>query len=126
MDIVTKARELGELIAASSQMAELKTAEAVFQADAKAIELMNEYNNMQVELVQKARSSAGQEEIDSLRQKLLDKKDELEQYEGTRRYLNAKKDLDKLIKTVNDVITFAITGEEPCSSDKCSSCSGCG
>jgi cell fate (sporulation/competence/biofilm development) regulator YlbF (YheA/YmcA/DUF963 family) len=125
MDIITKARELGEMLADSAEMKALKRAEADMEQDSKASSLFDEYKKLQIELVRATKQKKQPDEISKLKEELLSKQREINGYEITSHYLEAKAKFDSLIKTVNDVMIFAITGEEPCSSGNCSSCSGC-
>lgn len=120
-----KARELGKMIAASEEMAKLKDAEAALERDAKARTLMNDYKLLQIEIVKATREGRDKSILDSIKERLLAKQDEINKYEITGNYLAAKTNLDNFIKKINDVIIFSITGEEPCAPNKCSSCPGC-
>lgn len=124
MDIITKAKELGESIASSKEMENLKNSEIELEKDRKAKELLNDYKLLQMELVRATKEKREKEIIDSIRLRLMSKQDELNDYDVTKNYLSAKATFDKLMKTVNDVIVFSISGEEPCSPKKCGSCGG--
>lgn len=124
MDIITKAKELGESIASSKEMENLKNSEIELEKDRKAKELLNDYKLLQMELVRATKEKREKEIIDSIRLRLMSKQDELNDYDVTKNYLSAKATFDKLMKMVNDVIVFSISGEEPCSPKKCGSCGG--
>lgn len=127
MDIINKAKELGHMIGESQQMLRLQNAEAAMEADEKAKELMREYKQVQIALVRATKEKQEPETIEELRQKLMDKQKEINTYSITNEYLEAKSNFDSFMKTINDVIIFSITGEEPCSPNKCGSCGGgCG
>lgn len=126
MDIIDTARQLGRMIAASEQMARLKKAEAEIESDGKAKQLMDDYKHMQIDIVKATKLKKAKEELDSLREALLAKQQEINDYPATKEYLSAKSDFDNFMKTINDVMIFSITGEEPCSPNKCGSCGGCG
>lgn len=125
MDAIIKAKELGEAIAESEAMKRLKISDAELQGDPAAMTLMKEYKQLQVELVRATKEKRGEEAIDYVKELLLKKQQQLYENKITNEYLEAKSEFDKLMKNVNDVITFAITGEEQCSPDKCGSCGGC-
>ena len=59
----------------------------------------------------------------------LDRKIRLRQngdkYEITKKYIETKLKIDELIKKVNDIMIFTITGEVSCNTNDCSSCNGC-
>jgi cell fate (sporulation/competence/biofilm development) regulator YlbF (YheA/YmcA/DUF963 family) len=125
MDIIEKARELGKMIASSDELLELKKAEEIIEANLKSRELLNEYKELQKELVRATKRNMEKVVIEECKESLLAKQEELNDYEPTGRYLESKMSFDKLIKTINDVIMFSITGEEQCSPSKCGSCGGC-
>ena len=124
MDIIEKARELGIMMGNSKEMVLYKKYEAVMQSDEKSNKLMLEYKQLQIDMVKCTREGAAAEIIEETKQKLLAKQQEINEYEITYNYLTAKANLEALMKKVNDVIVFSITGEPTCSEDKCSSCGG--
>lgn len=126
MNIIEKARELGQLIAESEEMQAYKNAETELEQDEKAKSLMNDYRLLQIEMVRAVKENRGKDEVDSVREMLLSKQQELNDYKVTKNFLESKTAFDNLMKTINDVIIFSVTGEEPCSPNKCSSCGkGC-
>ena len=125
MDIIIKAKELGEGIADSIEMKRLKSSDAALQGDTKAMSLLKEYKQLQMELVKASKGKNDGETLDGIKEMLLKKQQQLYDYEITNEYLEAKAGFDKFMQNINDVITFSITGEEQCAPDKCSSCGGC-
>ncbi|HOM02714.1 MAG TPA: YlbF family regulator [Acetivibrio sp.] len=126
MDIFAKAKELGTLISTSDEMTNYKKWEASLEKDHKARAILREYQSLQTEMVRAAHEDEDKSVIDDIKARLLSKFDEVNSYEVTRNYIESKEKLDRLIKRVNDVLVYSISGEEPCSSNNCSSCSGCG
>ncbi|GAE89949.1 YlbF family regulator [Acetivibrio straminisolvens] len=126
MDIFTKAKELGELISTSDEMTNYKKWEASLERDHKARAILREYQSLQSEMVRAAHEDKDKSVLDDIKERLITKFDEVNSYEVTRNYIESKDKLDRLIKKVNDVLIYSISGEESCSSNKCSSCSGCG
>ena len=127
MDVLIKARELGETIGESAELLRLKKAEAALEGDDRGMALMEDYRLLQIELVKATREKKGEVQISEIKDMLMEKQKELNTYPITLEYLEAKNTFDSLMKNINDVITFAITGEEACSPSKCSSCGGsCG
>ena len=125
MDIIEMAKELGKAIADSGAMKKLKDSDAALQGDRMGMALMKEYKQLQLELVKASRERRDEETINEIKEMLLKKQQQLYDYEITNNYLEAKSEFDRLMKNINDVISFAITGEEQCSPDKCGSCGGC-
>lgn len=124
MDITEKARELGLMLASSKEMEAYRNSEAAMQSDSKSTTLMNEYKQLQIEMVKKTRENAGTEVIEETKKKLLAKQKEINEYPITFEYLSAKGNLEALMKKVNDIIVFSITGESTCTDDKCKTCGG--
>lgn len=124
MDITEKARELGLMLANSKEMELYKNYEAEMAADEKSTTLMNEYKQLQIDMVKRTREGAETAVIEDAKQKLLAKQKEINEYDITYNFLTAKSNLEALMKKVNDIIVYSITGEPTCSDDKCSSCGG--
>ena len=124
MDTLIKARELGETIGNSAELIRLKKSEAALEGDDQGMGMMEDYRLLQIELVKATREKKGEVQITEIRDMLMAKQTELNTYPVTLEYLEAKNAFDALMKNINDIITFAVTGES-CSSN-CSSCSGCG
>lgn len=124
MGVIDKAQELGEAILLSDELQNLRKAEAEMEIDSKAGSLLDEYKKLQLELVRATREKKDIDTINSIKKQLLSKQDELNEYEVTLNFLKAKSAFDSLMKTVNDTITFKITGKVSCSPDKCGSCGG--
>lgn len=125
-NVMIKARELGELLGDSLELLRLKKAETSLEGDERGMALMEDYRLLQIELVKATREKKGEVQISDVKDMLMAKQTEINTYPVTLEYLEAKNAFDSLMKNINDVITFAITGET-CSPSKCSSCGGgCG
>lgn len=124
MDITEKARELGLMLANSKEMELYKNTEAEMQADEKSTTLMGEYKQLQIEMVKRTREGATPDVIEQTKQNLLAKQQEINEYPKTFNFLTAKANLEALMKKVNDIIIFSITGEPTCTDDKCKTCGG--
>lgn len=125
MDIFEVAKQLGTMLANSEQMTRLKNAEAQLEGDSTAKGLMDKYKELQVKVVRATKARSEKQEIDALREELMAHQALLNENEITREYLSSKSEFDNFTKTINQVITYAMTGEEGCSPSKCGSCSGC-
>lgn len=124
MDITEKARELGLMLASSKEMEVYRNSESVMKSDEKSTKLMSEYKQLQIDMVKRTREGAEVEVIEETKQKLLSKQKEINEYDITMQFLSAKANLEALMKKINDIIVFSITGEPTCSDEKCSSCGG--
>ena len=128
MDIIEKAKELGQMIADSEEFANMKKAEAAQTNDEKARQLIKLYNDQRRQAVAKMKNeSIDPETMKALQKELQDEFDMLYQNENIKAYIEAKKDFEQLMQSVNSVISFYVTGEEKadCSSGGCGSCGGC-
>jgi len=127
MDVLIKAKELGELLAASPVLKRLKQAESALENDEHGMTLLEDQRQLQIELIKATREKKPEVGIKEIRDMLVEKQKEIDEYAVTREYLEAKGEFDGLMKNINDIITYAVTGEEPCSPSKCTSCGGgCG
>ncbi len=125
-EAVVKARELGEALGDSPEYLRLRKAETALETDERGMGLMEDYRLLQIEMVKATRENKGEVQIGEIKDMLMAKQKEINEYSVTLEYLEAKNAFDSLMKNVNDVITYAITGET-CSPSKCSSCGGgCG
>lgn len=122
-NILIKARELGNLLGESDILNRLKKAEQILENDERGMGLMEDYRLLQIELVKATREKKSEVQLTDIRDMLVAKQAEINTYPITLEYIESKNEFDALMKNVNDVITFAISGEEPVSSS-CSSCSG--
>lgn len=123
MDILIKAKELGELLADSAMIKRLKNAEMALENDEKGMMLLEDQRQLQLELIKATREKSVEVELKDIRDMLLDKQKEIDEYPLTHEYLEAKDQFDGLMKNINDIIAFAVTGQE-CSPSNCSSCGG--
>jgi len=127
MDIFETAKQLGTMIANSDKMTRLKDAEARLEGDNAAIELMDKYKELQLNVVRASKARVSKQEIDALKEELMAHQATLDENEITKEYLDSKTDFDTFTKTINKVIEFALAGDsdEGCSPSKCGGCSGC-
>jgi len=126
MEILEKAKELGILIANSDTMRNLKKMELMVYEDEKAKRLIDEHKAVSFELMKGLKANLSKEDIEDLRASLMEKQRELNEYNVTRCFLESKKEFDALVKDVNNVMTYEITGKHACDGHNCSSCGSCG
>ncbi|HOQ01777.1 MAG TPA: YlbF family regulator [Acetivibrio clariflavus] len=98
MDIISKARELGNMIGSSEEMLNFRKWEESLAKDHKARALLKEYQEIQSEMVMAVHQNSDKEKLDKIKQKLLEKYDEVNQCDITRNYIESKEKLDMLIK----------------------------
>lgn len=122
--IIEKARELGELIANSEEMKKVKEAEAAQEADENAKTLLVEFNMNRMNLGRDIQNGKiTEEEAVKLNNEAFNKL--IESSETIKAYVDAKKELDRVVTEVNGILNYYITGQAPGCSHDCSSCGGC-
>ncbi len=124
MDYMEAAALLGQSIAESGELEAWKNAENAMLEDEKAGALMDEYKELQMQMVKASREDLGKDEIERIRDILLSKQRELNEYEVTKKYFDAKDTFQNMMKSINDVIQFYVSGEQSCGGN-CGGCSGC-
>ncbi len=126
MDIIEKAKELGNMIKISDEMINLKNSEAKMMQDDKAREILNDLHTLQDEMAKAMEAGKEKGIFENIRDRYIKKQNEMQDYEITKIYLEYKSKFEGLMKRINDVIVYSMTGEEPCSGHDCSSCGrGC-
>jgi cell fate (sporulation/competence/biofilm development) regulator YlbF (YheA/YmcA/DUF963 family) len=122
MDMLDMAKMLGQAIAISPEMLRYKESESQVESDDRALQILRNYKNAQMALMNGLKEELDEADISGLKAGLENMKAEAAGYPATHEYLESKKGFDLMMKKVNDVIRFAISGE--CGDDKCKSCGG--
>ncbi len=125
MDYAEAAAQLGEAIAESGEFEAWRKAEDALLLDDRAQQMMQEFKDLQMEMVKASREDLEKEKLEEIRNRLLDKQRELNAYEVTNAYFEGKKGFENMMKTINDIIQHFVTGGQSGCSGSCSSCSGC-
>lgn len=117
MDIFTKAKELADAIANSTELASLKEAEMKMMMDSEARGIVEEYQNIQMEAMNKGLSFEDLSE---------EEKKHVEELEATMNenanisaFLGADQAFEQILRSVNMIIGAAINGGNQ---GGCSSC----
>lgn len=124
-EIIEKTRELGELIKNSEEMKRVKEAEAKQAEDENAKTLMIEFNMNRMNLGRDLQNGKiTEEEAIKLNNEAFEKM--VSQSDTIREYVEAKKELDRVVTEINGVLNYYITGQAPggCTHN-CSTCGGC-
>ena len=90
MDYVEAASLLGSSIALSGEFQTWKEAEAALIIDPKAQTLIKEYKDLQVRMVEGSRQDLAKEELERIRDTLMAKQQQLNEYEVTKKYFDGK------------------------------------
>ena len=127
--IIELAHALGEEIAKSEEMNNLKVAKDAYDRDATLQAKMSEYEAERTLLGQefsKEAKDVDQKAIADLRARIEELSKEICVNEVYITFANAQNALNELMNSVNAEIKYCITGERPsaCTHD-CSTCKGC-
>ena len=125
MDYVEAASALGEAIRSSVEFQTWQNAELAMLQDEKAQTLMSDFKDLQMKLVHASRDDMDKDELEKIRDVLMDKQKELNEYEVTKNYFDGKKGFETMMRTVNDIIQHFLQGDNGGCSGSCSTCSGC-
>ncbi len=124
--IIEMAHKLGETIKSTPCYERYTEAEKSFRENGDIARLITEYNAQQTALAKVySDKEVDRELITAIEGRVNTLYLEITENEVYKEFVAAKEDIDGLIKSVNDEILFAITGERPhsCSGD-CSACGG--
>ena len=126
-EILQKVHELGSAIQGSDIFKTYQKTEVIFQTNEEAQSLTKEYNAKREELMKKAqKEDVSAEEMMQIRNEMNAAYGKVAANDVIAAYLNAKKDMEEVLGTVDGIIRFYVTGEEPggCGGN-CSGCAGC-
>ena len=127
MDYMEAAAMLGQALVSSREFERMKETEAALFADDKGQTLMTEFKELQMNMVKASRNeNLDKEGLEAIRDALIAKQTEVNSYEITRDYFNAKKAFEQAMKNVNDIIQHFLNGGQGGCTGSCSSCGGCG
>ena len=125
MDYVEAASALGEAIKESAEFTAWQEAELALMQDEKAQELMNDFKDLQMKLVHGSRDDMDKDELEKIRDTLMEIQRELNEYEITKNYFDGKKGFETMMRTINDIIQHFITGDSGGCGGSCETCGGC-
>ena len=125
MDYLEAAAVLGEALLESEQYKEQKASENAVLADETAERLLLEYRELQNEMVKVARDEVGKQDLENIRETLLAKQKELNEYPVTKRYFEGKKAFEQMMQEVNSVLEHYLTGGSSECTGSCDTCGGC-
>ncbi len=124
--IIEMAHKLGETIKSTPCYERYTEAEKSFRENGDIARLITEYNAQQTALAKVySDKEVDRELITAIEGRVNTLYLEITENEVYKEFVESKDEIDNLIKSVNDEILFAITGERPhsCGGD-CSSCGG--
>ncbi|TYO97808.1 YlbF family regulator [Desulfallas thermosapovorans] len=125
MSILEKAYELGQEIAASEELNNMKNAELTMMQDQEAQSIIQEFNAKQRQYMEMQRQ--GQQLTETQKKEVADLEKRMLDNPLIYSFFQAQQNFEKVLEEINNIISKAITGEQSsCSDECCSSCSGCG
>ncbi|WP_347490961.1 YlbF family regulator [Desulfoscipio sp. XC116] len=125
MSILEKAYELGQEIAASDELNDMKNSEMSMMQDPEAQGIIQEFNTKQKQYLEMQKQ--GQQLTDDQKKEVSDLEKRMLDNPLIYNYFQAQQKFEKVLEQINGIISNAITGQQSsCSDECCSSCSGCG
>ncbi|HNX29327.1 MAG TPA: YlbF family regulator [Syntrophomonadaceae bacterium] len=123
-DIIKLAFELGEALAQSDEIEQVKNMQAKITEDTRAYDLIVNYQNAKIKLDDQLNEGKIVSKTDEDHLQILE--DQLSSNETIQQLMMAQEKFDNLMQAVYYAINSAIAGEDTCSSG-CGSCDcGCG
>ena len=124
MTIYHKARELGELVAASEQALKRDAAKAAFQNDMEAVVLLEDFNDLRSAIqMQISTNSFTETELADSRNQLAEMSEKLRAHPVAGIYIEAENEFNRLVNQVIDIFKQTLLGDDASCG---SSCKGCG
>lgn len=128
MSILEKAYELGQEIATSKELQDMKEAEQALMGNEEAQKIIQEFNEKQKRFMAMQQqglelSQVQKDEVKDLEKRMLDNPLIYE-------FFKAQQGFEKVLEQINEIISKAIAGEnascgDSCNDDCCSGCSSC-
>lgn len=124
MTITEKAHELGKLIKESPEMQALQNAEKAQANDEDAQKLVADFNLKRMNLARDIQEGKiSQEEAIKMNNDSFGEM--VEASASIKNYVEAKKNFDKIVNDVNNIINIYIAGEPEGCTHNCHTCGGC-
>lgn len=130
MDVIEKARELGQAIVEDERCKRLQVAKAANDNNANLQEMIGEFNLKKMQLNNEFNTNPDEqskEKFQRIEKELKDIYSKIMANETMIEYTAAKNDMDELVSHINSIIQVSISGEidEDGCGGRCDSCSGC-
>lgn len=131
VEVFQKARELGEIMQHSDEIKALRQAEDALAQDEQAQAMIKQFNEMEQTMQEVMQSpNPDQAAIHSMTHTMQHLQSELVNMPVVKAYNEANTGFSKLLQSVNQVISFMLTGQVSplngggCSPSDCASCGG--
>ena len=127
MDVIEKAKQLGEAIMQDDRCKRLQLARAANDADPALQKMIGEFNLRKMRLSNELHRENGGEKAKEYEESLKEIYAQIMQTPQMQEFEAAKKDMDELISHINSIIQVSVTGEAESSgcAGNCEGCRGC-
>lgn len=123
MSILEKAYELGQEIAASKELQEMKEAEQNMMKNPEAQKIIQEFNEKQKNYMMLQQQ--GQPLTESQKQEVQNMEKQMLDNPLIHTFFQSQQSFEKVLEQINNIISQAITGQSPsCNDDCCTTCGG--
>ncbi|MTI82411.1 MAG: YlbF family regulator [Firmicutes bacterium] len=125
MSVLEKAKELGDQLAVSEELNEMKNSQLAVMQNPEAKAIVDEFQEKQQEYFRIQQQ--GQELNDSQKNNIKELEQKMSDNPLIAEYINKQQKFEKLLEEINNIISQSISGEQQsCDDSCCSSCnSGC-
>ncbi len=125
ISVLEKAKELGDQLAVSEELNEMKTSQLAVMQNPEAKAIVDEFQEKQQEYFRIQQQ--GQELNDSQKNNIKELEQKMSDNPLIAEYINKQQKFEKLLEEINNIISQSISGEQQsCDDSCCSSCnSGC-
>lgn len=121
--VLEKARELGDLLAVSKELSDMKNAQLAVMQDPEAKAIVDEFQEKQQEFFRI--QQMGQELSDSQKDKIRELEQKMTDNRIIAEYIGTQQKFEKLLEEINNIIAQSISGQHSsCGEFCCSSCGG--
>jgi cell fate (sporulation/competence/biofilm development) regulator YlbF (YheA/YmcA/DUF963 family) len=106
-DILNMARELGQALAESNELKELKACEKQLFTDAEAQAMLNSYRQLQMDY-ERACMENNLDEADRIVERMEDEQELMNQNKTISDYAFSRNVFEKLLNNINNIISYAL------------------
>ena len=126
MDMMELATQLGLKIKEDARVQNYYAATAAYEKDDALQALIQEYSTQRMALEEEYKKDTPDDNfVEAIENRIEAIYNEVIENPIYLAYAEAQEDLNEIMHTVNDEITFQVTGERHCHDEDCESCSGC-
>ena len=125
MKVTELATELGKAIQEDGRFIRYNQLKAAHDDDVQLQETIRSFTEVRNSLIEEKQAEKPDEaKCTALNETMRKFYEEIMENESMKQFNDAKADMDGMMSEINGILTYYITGEEPCTHD-CSTCGGC-